>query len=123
MRTLLFKTLIFLGTVLPYPFLAMYADARLGSIALYLLMFLILGSLSWLSHVLRCRYISVAASLTSGFLSWLWANAVLQNSWGWYFKPFRVDSLSILISVLGLGWQMMIWWCLSRKQNRQQGTL
>lgn len=123
MRTLLFKTLIFLGTVLPYPVLAMYADAQQGSVALYLLMFLILGSLSWLSHVLRCRYISVAASLISGFLSWLCAIAVLQDSWGWYFKPFRVGTLSILISVLGLGWQMMIWRGLGRKQNRHQKNL
>ena len=105
---------VFLGAyVVPYAFLAMYAD-RLWAYGLSLGW---MGLLGWLSGK-RDLKLALAGNFLSGLISCLCAWTLWRGDTG-HFKPFSVTGWVLVLSAVSLMIQYLFWYPRTKKESWQ----
>ncbi len=115
--------LMLLGYSVPYAFLAMYGDAQLRTMWLYLPL---LAGMTLLC-LAAVRYRRPAALLIGNawsFLSSCLLMAQLETEqWMWYFKPFSALGFMVTVSLIALSAQLLAYFLGVRRARKRMEPL
>ena len=106
---------ILIGYCVPFTFLAMYGDVTHDSMWLYGLLILGMGLLCWYAVRIRSLWGLLGGNLLSLLTSYFCITQFQTADWQWYFKPFRAETLELLISFVITVVQLIIWLLAVRK--------
>lgn len=95
MNKKILKSLLLLGYLIPFVFLAMNEDATSGSLWFYLIMLLGFSVLCFASIKTENLWIVVVGNILSFVSSCIFAWLFQTEKWEYYFKPFLPNQLII----------------------------
>lgn len=111
------KWLLLIGYCVPYAFLAMYADAALGTMAGYAGMIAGLALMTWVVIRMRGMAVCIVGNIISFLASLAVSGFVEMERWRWYFKPFGPEMLLCALSVVMFVVQLVF---VRRKKRRHE---
>lgn len=100
---------ILLAYCVPYVFLGMYGDTEYRTMLLYGLLIVAMGLLCWGCIRIKSFPVLLTGNMLSCAASFICIYSSQLYKLGWYFKPFRVTSLALGISVAALLVQLAAW--------------
>jgi len=103
----LMKIVLLLGYSVPFVFLAMYGDVAHGTMLLY--GFMIIGYTTLCFFAIKSK--QIGTMVIGNTLSWISSYICMQlaytERWSWYFKPFRAETLMLILTVMACSIQIL----------------
>ena len=114
------KILVLLSYCIPFSFFAMFGDVTFDTMWLYIFAILGYGFMCWFG----IRYLSIVNLLLGNALSCvisvIFVELFQTEEWSWYFKPFKAETLVVIISVVALAVQLIVWFFKRKKLDEME---
>lgn len=102
MNKMILRILLILIACIPYTFLAVYGDAKYGTMLFYGLMIVGLSLFCWGALKTNNIPIIYIGNILSFFFSYIIAKILRLKAMAYYFKPFTSFSLIIILSIVAI---------------------
>ena len=108
MNKWLIRGLLLLAYCIPYAFLAINGDAKLGTMVFYIIMIVAFSVVCWISIRTRNIPIIFGGNVFSAVSSFAFEEMTDLATMNYYFKPFTARQLIVIISIIALVVQTIV---------------